>query len=280
VVTLRSHAAMFDARQGGSTGPNHTASSGAAVKMVASGLNVYYGDHHAIKDANLEIRTREVLAFMGPSGCGKSTFLRCLNRMNDTIRNCRVTGQVLLDGEGIYAKGVDPVQVRARVGMVFQKPNPFPKSVFDNIAFGPKINGLASGREALQALVESSLRRAGLWEEIKDRLQDSGTALSGGQQQRLCIARAIALNPEVLLMDEPCSSLDPQSTARIEGLIAKLREQYTIVIVTHNTQQALRVAQRVAFFYEGEIVEVGSTYDIFNHPRDERTRDYVKGLYG
>jgi phosphate transport system ATP-binding protein len=279
VVTLRSRAAVFDARQGGSTSQNHS-SGGDPIKIGASGLNVRYGDHHAFKDANLEIRAREVLAFMGPSGCGKSTFLRCLNRMNDTIRNCRVTGQVLLDGEDIYAEAVDPVQVRARVGMVFQKPNPFPKSVFDNIAFGPKVNGLASGREALQDLVESSLRRAGLWEEMKSRLHDSGTALSGGQQQRLGIARAIALSPEVLLMDEPCSSLDPQSTARIEGLIAKLREQYTIVIVTHNTQQALRVAQRVAFFYEGEIIEVRSTYDIFNHPRDERTRDYVKGLYG
>jgi phosphate transport system ATP-binding protein len=277
---LRLRAAMFDARQGGATGPNHTSGSGDPVKMVASGLNVHYGGHHAIKDANLEIRAKEVLAFMGPSGCGKSTFLRCLNRMNDTIRNCRVAGQVLLDGEDIYARGVDPVQVRARVGVVFQKPNPFPKSVFDNIAFGPKVNGLASSREALHELVERSLRHAGLWEEMKNRLQDSGTALSGGQQQRLCIARAVALNPEVLLMDELCSSLDPQSTARIEELIARLREQYTIVIVTHNTQQALRVAQRVAFFYEGEIIEVGSTYDIFNHPRDERTRDYVKGLYG
>ena len=279
-MTLRSRPVMSDARQGGATGPNHTSGSGDPAKMVASGLNVHYGDHHAIKDANLEIRAREVLAFMGPSGCGKSTFLRCLNRMNDSVRNCRVEGRVMLDGEDIYARDVDPVQVRTRVGMVFQKPNPFPKSVFDNIAFGPMINGLASGREALQALVESSLRRVGLWEEMKDRLQDSGTALSGGQQQRLCIARAIALNPEVLLMDEPASSLDPHSTARIEEMIAKLREQYTIVIVTHNTQQALRVAQRVAFFYDGEIVEVGSTYDIFNNPRDERTRDYVKGLYG
>lgn len=256
------------------TDPSH------AVKMEASELNVFYGDNHAIKDNHLTIHDKEVLALIGPSGCGKSTFIRCLNRMNDTIKACRVEGTVTLDGEDIYAQGVDPVPIRARVGMVFQKPNPFPKSMYDNIAFGPKITGLTSSRKALDERVEDSLQRAGLWREVQDRLHTPGTALSGGEQQRLCIARAIALHPEVLLMDEPCSALDPRSTAIIEELIAELREQYAIVIITHNAQQAQRIAQRAAFFYEGEIIEVGSTQDIFDQPREQKTRDYVNGLYG
>ena len=250
------------------------------TKISARGVQVYYGDTHAIKDVDVDIEDRTVTAFIGPSGCGKSTFLRCLNRMNDTIDVCRVKGEIKLDGEDIYDKRVDPVQLRAKVGMVFQKPNPFPKSIYENIAYGPKIHGLAEGKDELDAIVEKSLKRAGLWEEVKDRLQDSGTALSGGQQQRLCIARAIAVDPEVILMDEPCSALDPIATAKIEELIAELNGRYAIVIVTHSMQQAARVSQRTAFFHLGKMVEYGRTSDIFTNPHEKRTQDYITGRYG
>ncbi|KAJ1682217.1 hypothetical protein LUZ63_022569 [Rhynchospora breviuscula] len=221
-----------------------------------------------------------VIAFIGPSGCGKSTFLRTLNRMNDTIPSARVTGDVRLDGQDIYAPEMDVVQLRARVGMVFQKPNPFPKSIYENVAYGPRIHGLATSRSEMDAIVERSLTRAGLWNEVKDRLSESGTALSGGQQQRLCIARAIAVDPEVILMDEPCSALDPIATARIEELIHDLRGRYAIAIVTHNMQQAARVSQRTAFFHLGTLVEYGKTSDIFTNPKEERTKDYITGRYG
>ncbi|MES2136310.1 MAG: phosphate ABC transporter ATP-binding protein PstB, partial [Pseudomonadota bacterium] len=219
-------------------------------------------------------------AFIGPSGCGKSTFLRCLNRMNDTIASARVTGRIDLDGEDINSSNMDVVQLRARVGMVFQKPNPFPKSIYENVAYGPRIHGLSSSKSELEAIVESSLKRAGLWDEVKDRLQESGTALSGGQQQRLCIARAIAVDPEVILMDEPCSALDPIATAKIEELIHELRGRYAIAIVTHNMQQAARVSQRTAFFHLGELIEYGKTSEIFTNPRQQRTQDYITGRYG
>ncbi len=219
-------------------------------------------------------------ALLGPSGCGKSTFLRCINRMNDTIDICSVKGKIEIDGANIYDPKIDPVLLRARVGMVFQKPNPFPKSIYDNIAYGPKIHGLAEGKDELDAIVEKSLKRAGLWEEVKDRLLDSGTALSGGQQQRLCIARAIAVDPEVILMDEPCSALDPIATAKIEELIAELNGRYAIVIVTHSMQQAARVSQRTAFFHLGKMVEYGRTSDIFTNPHEQRTQDYITGRYG
>ena len=238
------------------------------------------GPIHALKDVDLTINKGEFVSFIGPSGCGKSTFLRTLNRMNDTIPTARVEGSIQLDGEDIYASGMDVVQLRARVGMVFQKPNPFPKSIYDNIAYGPKIHGLAEGKDELDAIVEKSLRRAGLWEEVKERLQDSGTALSGGQQQRLCIARAIAVDPEVILMDEPCSALDPIATAKIEELIAELNGRYAIVIVTHSMQQAARVSQRTAFFHLGKMVEYGRTSDIFTNPHEQRTQDYITGRYG
>ena len=250
------------------------------AKMRAEAVSVFYGDKKAIDEVSIDIPTEYVTAFIGPSGCGKSTFLRTLNRMNDTIPTARVEGSIQLDGEDIYASGMDVVQLRARVGMVFQKPNPCPKSIYDNIAYGPKIHGLAEGKDELDAIVEKSLRRAGLWEEVKERLQDSGTALSGGQQQRLCIARAIAVDPEVILMDEPCSALDPIATAKIEELIAELNGRYAIVIVTHSMQQAARVSQRTAFFHLGKMVEYGRTSDIFTNPHEQRTQDYITGRYG
>ena len=250
------------------------------AKMRAEAVSVFYGDKKAIDEVSIDIPTEYVTAFIGPSGCGKSTFLRTLNRMNDTIPSARVEGCIKLDGDDIYASGMDVVQLRARVGMVFQKPNPFPKSIYENIAYGPKIHGLAESKDELDAIVERSLKRAGLWEEVKDRLQDSGTALSGGQQQRLCIARAIAVDPEVILMDEPCSALDPIATAKIEELIAELNGRYAIVIVTHSMQQAARVSQRTAFFHLGKMVEYGRTSDIFTNPLEQRTQDYITGRYG
>jgi len=249
-------------------------------KITARDVNVYYGAKHALKHCSLDLAERKVTALIGPSGCGKSTFLRCLNRMNDTIDICRVTGLIALDGEDIYSKTIDVVQLRARVGMVFQKPNPFPKSIYDNIAYGPRIHGLARTKDEMDEIVERSLQKAGLWNEVKDRLRDPGTGMSGGQQQRLCIARAIAVNPEVILMDEPCSALDPIATAHIEELIDELRENFTIAIVTHNMQQAARVSQTTAFFHLGEMVEVGETEEIFTNPKDERTQGYITGRYG
>jgi phosphate transport system ATP-binding protein len=249
-------------------------------KMSARDVSVFYGPKQALKDVSIDIHDDRVTAFIGPSGCGKSTFLRCLNRMNDTIPSARVTGTIELDGHDINAADMDVVQLRARVGMVFQKPNPFPKSIFENVAYGPRIHGLAQGKAELDAIVEKSHRRAGLWDEVKDRLQESGTALSGGQQQRLCIARAIAVDPEVILMDEPCSALDPIATAKIEELIHELRGRYAIAIVTHNMQQAARVSQRTAFFHLGEMVEYGKTSDIFTNPSEQRTQDYITGRYG
>ncbi len=249
-------------------------------KMSARDVSVFYGDKQAVKSVSIDIDMDKVTAFIGPSGCGKSTFLRTLNRMNDTISSARVEGQITLDGEDIYSPDMDVVQLRARVGMVFQKPNPFPKSIFENVAYGPRIHGLAGSKADLDGIVERSLRRAGLWEEVKDRLSDSGTALSGGQQQRLCIARAIAVSPEVILMDEPCSALDPIATARIEELMDELKQNYCIVIVTHNMQQAARVSQRTAFFHLGHLVEYGETDNIFTAPRQERTKDYITGRYG
>ena len=249
-------------------------------KMSARNVSVFYGDKQALKDVGIDIHDDKVTAFIGPSGCGKSTFLRCLNRMNDTIPSARVTGKIELDGSDIYGAKMDVVQLRARVGMVFQKPNPFPKSIYENVAYGPRIHGLAQGKVELDEIVEKSLKRAGLWDEVKDRLQESGTALSGGQQQRLCIARAIAVDPEVILMDEPCSALDPIATAKIEELIHELRGRYAIAIVTHNMQQAARVSQRTAFFHLGEMVEYGRTKDIFTNPREQRTQDYITGRYG
>ena len=250
------------------------------VKMSARDVHVFYGEKEALKGVSVNIRDDMVTAFIGPSGCGKSTFLRCLNRMNDTVDSARVTGDIRLDGEDIYDNAMDVVQLRARVGMVFQKPNPFPKSIYDNVAYGPKIHGLASSKAEMDAIVEKSLHRAGLWDEVKDRLEASGTALSGGQQQRLCIARAIAVDPEVILMDEPCSALDPIATAKIEELIHALRGKYAIAIVTHNMQQAARVSQRTAFFHLGEMVEYGDTREIFTNPREQRTQDYITGRYG
>jgi phosphate transport system ATP-binding protein len=249
-------------------------------KITARNVSVYYGDKRAIDDVSIDVTQDEVVAFIGPSGCGKSTFLRTLNRMNDTVASARVEGRIELDGEDIYAPDMDVVQLRARVGMVFQKPNPFPKSIYENVAYGPRIHGLTQSKTELDAIVEGSLRRAGLWDEVKDRLTDSGTALSGGQQQRLCIARAIAVEPEVILMDEPCSALDPIATAKIEELIHELKGRYAIVIVTHNMQQAARVSQRTAFFHLGHLVEFGATSDIFTNPRAERTKDYITGRYG
>ena len=250
------------------------------AKIRARGVNVYYGDAHAIKDVEVDIGANAVTAFIGPSGCGKSTFLRCLNRMNDTIEIARVTGEILLDGEDIYAREVDPVQLRARVGMVFQKPNPFPKSIYDNVAYGPRIHGLTQSRAELDEVVERSLRRAALWDEAKDRLKEPGTGLSGGQQQRLCIARAIATSPEVLLMDEPCSALDPIATAQIEELIDELRRDYSVVIVTHSMQQAARVSQKTAFFHLGRLLEFGDTSKIFTNPDHEKTLQYITGRFG
>ena len=254
--------------------------TGRTPKMRAREISVFYGAKQALKDVSIDIHDDRVTAFIGPSGCGKSTFLRCLNRMNDTIPSAKVTGRIELDGQDIDSPDMDVVQLRARVGMVFQKPNPFPKSIFENVAYGPRIHGLADGKAELDAIVEKSLKRAGLWDEVKDRLAESGTALSGGQQQRLCIARAIAVDPEVILMDEPCSALDPIATAKIEELIHELRGRYAIAIVTHNMQQAARVSQRTAFFHLGEMVEYGKTSDIFTNPREQRTQDYITGRYG
>jgi phosphate transport system ATP-binding protein len=248
--------------------------------MQARGVDVFYGDNHAIQNANLDIGRHEVIALIGPSGCGKSTFIRCLNRMNDTIESARVTGDIKLDGEDIYARHMDVVMLRARVGMVFQKPNPFPKSVYDNVAYGPRIHGLARDRGELDEIVQTSLERAGLWTEVKERLEEPGTGLSGGQQQRLCIARTIAVNPDVILMDEPCSALDPIATARIEDLIDELKQNYAIAIVTHSMQQAARVSQRTAYFHLGKLIEVGDTNDIFTNPRHKLTEDYITGRFG
>jgi len=251
-----------------------------ANKMSTRNLDVYYGDKQALFDINVDIPERSVTALIGPSGCGKSTFIRCLNRMNDTIDGCRVEGDIHIDKSDIYDRGLDVVELRARIGMVFQKPNPFPKSIYDNVAYGPRIHGLAQNREELDEIVHNSLKRAGLLKEVEDRLDAPGTGLSGGQQQRLCIARAIAVSPEVILMDEPCSALDPIATAHIEELIDELRENFTIVIVTHNMQQAARVSQKTAFFHLGVVVECNATSEIFTSPRDERTQGYITGRYG
>jgi len=250
------------------------------VKIESENIRVFYSGKQALFDVNLKIAAREVTALIGPSGCGKSTYLRCLNRMNDVIPECLVEGRIALDGADIYHPRVDPVHLRARIGMVFQKPNPFPKSIYDNVAYGPRIHGLVRGRDETRHVVETSLRRASLWEEVRDRLDAPATGLSGGQQQRLCIARAIAVRPEVILMDEPCSALDPIATARIEELIDELKENYTIVIVTHSMQQAARVSQRTAFFHLGQLVEVGDTDKIFTNPDDERTEGYITGRFG
>ena len=249
-------------------------------RMTARNVNVFYGDKQAIDNVTLDIAEKQVISFIGPSGCGKSTFLRCLNRMNDTIDICRIEGEIAMDGKNIYAPDVDVVPLRARVGMVFQKPNPFPKSIFDNVAYGPRIHGIATSRAELNDIVESSLERAGLWNEVKDRLMQPGTGLSGGQQQRLCIARAIAVSPEVILMDEPCSALDPIATAKIEELIAELSNEFTIVIVTHSMQQAARVSQRTAYFHLGKLVEVGDTETLFTKPQHEMTNNYITGRFG
>ena len=250
------------------------------IKIEAKDVNVHYGDNHAIKDVDVDIADKTVTAFIGPSGCGKSTFLRCLNRMNDTIDICRIEGLITLDGEDIYDKRVEPVQLRAKVGMVFQKPNPFPKSIYDNVAYGPRIHGMASSKEEMDDIVERALKRAALWGEVKDRLTAPGTGLSGGQQQRLCIARAVATEPEVLLMDEPCSALDPIATAQVEELIDELRQNFSVVIVTHSMQQAARVSQRTAFFHLGNLVEFGDTGQIFTNPIDPRTESYISGRIG
>ncbi len=249
-------------------------------KATARNVSVFYGEKQALFNVNLDIPDRNVMAFIGPSGCGKTTFLRCFNRMNDTIAGARVKGEVKIQGQNIYDPGVDPVQVRARVGMVFQKPNPFPKSIFENVAYGPRIHGLAKSKAELEEIVVRSLKRAGLFAEVKDRLNSEGTSLSGGQQQRLCIARAIAVSPEVILMDEPCSALDPIATAKVEELIDELRENYCIVIVTHNMQQAARVSQRTAFFHLGYLVEEDATDHMFTNPTERRTQDYITGRFG
>jgi phosphate transport system ATP-binding protein len=259
---------------------DHADAKVGAIKVAARKINVFYGPKQALFDVDLDIPGRAVTAFIGPSGCGKSTFLRCINRMNDTIPGAKVTGEVLLDGADVNDRSIDPVTLRARVGMVFQKPNPFPKSIYENVAYGPRIHGLASSKSEMDAIVEASLKRASLWEEAKDRLHQPGTGLSGGQQQRLVIARAIAVQPEVILMDEPCSALDPIATARIEELIDELREQFCIVIVTHSMAQAARVSQRTAFFHLGKLVEHGPTEEMFTNPKDSRTQDYITGRFG
>ncbi len=250
------------------------------AKITARDVDVFYGEKQAIKKLSITIPDRAVSAFIGPSGCGKSTFLRSINRMNDTIPSCRVVGDIRVDGEDIYARNLDVVELRARIGMVFQKPNPFPKTIFENVAYGPRIHGLAQDKKDMERIVEESLKKASLWEEVKDRLQQPGTGLSGGQQQRLCIARAIAVNPEVILMDEPCSALDPIATARIEELIGELKENFCIVIVTHSMQQAARVSDLTAFFHLGVLVEVGDTDVMFTRPQDKRTQDYITGRFG
>ncbi|NNL77833.1 MAG: phosphate ABC transporter ATP-binding protein [Desulfobacterales bacterium] len=249
-------------------------------RMTCRNVDVFYGSKQAIKNVSLDIANNEVIAMIGPSGCGKSTFIRCLNRMNDTIDGCRITGEIMLDGVEIYGKYIDVVPLRAQVGMVFQKPNPFPKSIYENIAYGPKIHGLAQNKTELDEIVEKSLIKAGLWNEVKDLLEHPGTGLSGGQQQRLCIARTIAVSPEVILMDEPCSALDPIATAVIEDLIDELRKQFSIVIVTHSMQQASRVSQRTAYFHLGDLIEVGPTAQIFTRPQHQLTEDYITGRFG
>ncbi len=249
-------------------------------KVVARDVSVYYGEKRALFDVNVDVPDRGVMAFIGPSGCGKSTFLRCINRMNDTIPICRVTGTITIENEDIYDPSLDVVQLRARVGMVFQKPNPFPKSIYENVAYGPRIHGLAGSKAELDHIVQTSLEKAALWKEVKDRLGDPGTGLSGGQQQRLCIARAVAVSPDVILMDEPCSALDPIATAKIEELIDELKRNYCIIIVTHSMQQAARVSQRTAFFHLGVLVEEGPTEAIFTNPKDQRTQDYITGRFG
>jgi phosphate transport system ATP-binding protein len=269
-----------DLARGGSFSGTIGDVTAADPRMTCREVNVWYGAKQAIKDVSLDIGKNEVVAMIGPSGCGKSTFLRCLNRMNDTIDGCRVRGSIKLDGQEIYDKGLDPVPLRAQVGMVFQKPNPFPKSIYENVAYGPRIHGLTNSKAELDELVEQSLRKAGLWNEVKDRLEQPGTGLSGGQQQRVCIARTIAVSPEVILMDEPCSALDPIATAIIEELIDELRENYAIAIVTHSMQQAARVSQRTAYFHLGDLVEVGETNQIFTNPRHKLTEDYITGRFG
>lgn len=249
-------------------------------QITAKNVNVYYGDKKAIDNISIEIGKKEVLSMIGPSGCGKSTFLRCFNRMNDTIDICKVTGEIALNGMDIYDKNLDIVELRARVGMVFQKPNPFPKSIYDNVAYGPTIHGFTNSKAELDHIVEESLKKAGLWKEVSDRLDQPGTGLSGGQQQRLCIARAIAIRPEVILMDEPCSALDPIATAIIEELMDELRHDFTIAIVTHSMQQAARVSQRTAYFHLGKLIEVGPTTDIFTNPQHKLTEDYITGRFG
>jgi phosphate transport system ATP-binding protein len=251
-----------------------------APKIVVRDVNVFYGEKQALDSVSIDIPGKSVTAFIGPSGCGKSTFLRCINRMNDTIPGARVEGRIEIDGKDVNAKSVDPVVLRAKVGMVFQKPNPFPKTIFENVAYGPRIHGLSSSKSELEGIVEASLKKAGLWNEVSDRLHQPGTSLSGGQQQRLVIARAIAVQPEVILMDEPCSALDPIATARIEELIDDLRQQFCIVIVTHSMAQAARVSQRTAFFHLGKLVESGPTEEIFTNPREQRTQDYITGRFG
>ncbi|MFL2546333.1 MAG: phosphate ABC transporter ATP-binding protein PstB [Candidatus Rariloculaceae bacterium] len=263
-------------------GPYSTVGDITAANPVvkARDVDVFYGENHALQSVNLDIGLNEVISLIGPSGCGKSTFIRCLNRMNDTIDSARVSGSILLDGEDIYDRQMDVVMLRARVGIVFQKPNPFPKSIYDNVAYGPRIHGLATDRAELDRIVQSSLERAGLWSEVKDRLETPGTSLSGGQQQRLCIARTIAVGPEVILMDEPCSALDPIATARIEDLIDELKQNYAIAIVTHSMQQAARVSQRTAYFHLGKLIEVGETNQIFTNPSHRLTEDYITGRFG
>lgn len=249
-------------------------------KITVKDLNVYYGEKQALKSVNLDIQSSEVTALIGPSGCGKSTFLRCLNRMNDVIASCRIQGEIRLDGQNIYDPKIDVVTLRAKVGMVFQKPNPFPKSIYENIAYAPKLHGLADSRKQLDEIVTTSLEKAGLWKEVKDRLKEQALSLSGGQQQRLCIARAIAINPNVILMDEPCSALDPIATAKVEELMDELCHNFTIVIVTHSMQQAARVSQKTAFFHLGELIESGPTEEIFTSPKDQRTQGYITGRFG
>ena len=263
-----------------SPGASAAMASDGRPKIVARGVNVYYGEKHALKDVSIDVPERAVTAFIGPSGCGKSTFLRCINRMNDTIPIARVTGRIEIDERDIYDSALDVVQLRARVGMVFQKPNPFPKSIYENVAYGPRLHGLATSKTELDEIVVGSLKKASLFEEVKDRLDDPGTGLSGGQQQRLCIARAIAVSPDIILMDEPCSALDPIATAKIEELMDELRTNFTIVIVTHSMQQAARVSQRTAFFHLGHLVEQGLTGTIFTTPSDQRTQDYITGRFG
>ena len=272
--TARTPAIQAAASQGHAAGPI------GEPKIKARGVKVFYGEKQALFDVDIDIPGKSVTAFIGPSGCGKSTFLRCINRMNDTIPSARVEGSIEIDGADVNAKSVDPVVLRSRVGMVFQKPNPFPKTIFENVAYGPRIHGLASRKDELEAIVESSLKKAGLWNEVADRLHQPGTGLSGGQQQRLVIARAIAVSPEVILMDEPCSALDPIATAKIEELIDELRSQFCIVIVTHSMAQAARVSQRTAFFHLGKLVESGPTEEMFTNPRDSRTQDYITGRFG